>query len=73
MNIFEIIETKEKLEEELRQALSTMEKKNTIYEIRKKIQENQNRCPHFDNKFILTWIKNTCPYCGKLNCIKPEE
>lgn len=73
MNINNIIKTKQILEKNLQYALSTMEKKETIYEIQNKIKENQARCPHFDNNYILDWINNTCPYCGKKNCKNPKE
>ena len=41
MNIQEIIKTRENLEKELRLALASMEKKETIFMIKKKIDENQ--------------------------------
>lgn len=40
MSIDDIISTKEKLDNELRVALSTMEKKDTIYKIKNAIKEN---------------------------------
>jgi len=42
-----------------------MEKKDAIFEIKKQIEENQKQCPHYDNKFNLTWVNDNCPYCGK--------
>ena len=65
MNITDIITTKNELDNELRIALSTMEKKEDIRNIKYKIKENQNRCPHFDFNYKLEWIGSTCPYCGK--------
>lgn len=72
MSIMNIINTRKSLEQELQIALSTMEKKETIKQIREKIYQNQNKCPHFDSQYDLTWINDTCPYCGKQHCIKPE-
>lgn len=42
-----------------------MEKKDTIFKLREAIKENQKQCPHYSNEFQLTWVDNTCPYCGK--------
>lgn len=63
--IDDIIAEKERLDRELRIAVSTMEKKDTIREIQAKIKINQARCPHFDLKYNFTWVDDTCPYCGK--------
>ena len=66
MNIDEIIYMREKLDNELRMALSSMEKKDTIREIREAIKRNQNACPHFSTKYNWTVADgSTCPYCGK--------
>lgn len=65
MNIEDIISTREFLAHELKAALSTMEMSDKIKEIRKKIEENQNACPHFSDKFQWTWTDDHCPYCGK--------
>ncbi len=65
MNIDTIINRKIQLEQELKLALSTMEKKETIYDIKRQIAENQSMCPHFDEKYNLTQVGNVCPYCGK--------
>lgn len=48
MNIEQIVRNREILDKELRRALSSMEKKDTIFEIRKKIKDNQDACPHFN-------------------------
>ena len=72
MNIQEIIDNKYRLNARLHIALSTMEKSNAVHEIRQLIKENQDACPHFDNNYKLSWVGNTCPYCGKRNCKKPE-
>lgn len=64
MNIEQIISTKELLEQELKSALSNMEKKDTIYKIRQAILKNQSECPHYSTKY--NWVHiDKCPYCGK--------
>jgi hypothetical protein len=63
--IDDIIAEKERLDKELKVALATMEKKDTINEIKAKIKINQSKCPHFDAKYNFTWVDDTCPYCGK--------
>ena len=60
----EIIQTREDLNKQLRSALATMERSNKVYEIKKAIVANQNRCPHFDNNYNWAIINDTCPYCG---------
>lgn len=64
MNIDDIIQTRERLDQELRLALSTMERKDTIAKIRLEIINNQKHCPHFSDKYNWTIAYNTCPYCG---------
>lgn len=66
MSIEEIIKNHEILNYELRHALSSMEKKDTIFEIQKKIKANQAMCPHFDAKLNFVQIDEHCPYCGKI-------
>ena len=51
MNIETIISTREKLAHDLKVALSTMEMSDRVKEIRQQIEENQNACPHFSDKF----------------------
>lgn len=63
--IDDIIAEKERLDKELKVALATMEKKDTIKKIQAKIKINQSKCPHFDAKYNFTWVDDTCPYCGK--------
>lgn len=60
-----IIQEHERLEGELLMALSTMERKDTIANIRLKILQNQRECPHYSTKY--NWIdeEGRCPYCGK--------
>ena len=64
MNIDEIITTRERLNKELRIALSTMERSDKVYEIKKEIIENQKACPHFSSKYNWAIIDSMCPYCG---------
>ena len=71
--IEDIIATKQQLEKELRVALATMEKSESIFQIRSKMRVNQSRCPHFDAKYNYVWVDDTCPYCGKRHCKNPKE
>jgi len=64
MKMEEIINTRIKLDKELKMALATMERSDAIYDIRKKIIENQKQCPHFDQNYNWAIIDETCPYCG---------
>ena len=65
MNIDNIIEAHNRLERELQIALATMERKDTIREIREAILEIQNKCPHFDHNYNWEIVDDKCPYCGK--------
>lgn len=72
MNIDTIIETRKRLDRDLRIALATMERKSTIYDIRTAIMENQRLCPHASDKY--NWaIIDRCPYCGKNFTSNVEE
>ena len=62
--IDDIIDTRNRLNKELRMALSTMEKKDTIQKIRLEIINNQKRCPHFSTNYNWAIVDDTCPYCG---------
>ena len=64
MNIDNIIHDKEVLDEALKNALSTMERKDDVKEIRFKLLELQNQCPHFSD-YNWAMIDGVCPYCGK--------
>lgn len=64
MNIDDIIETRMTLDRELQIALSTMERKDTIYELKQKIINNQKHCPHASAKYNWEIANGTCPYCG---------
>ena len=70
MNIDEIIETRTKLDNQLKNALATMELKKDIKDICDSIKELQAQCPHFSDKYNFTWVDNTCPYCGKKEALK---
>lgn len=65
MNIEEVIQTKERIQRELNIALASMEKKDTIKQLRNEMKQNQARCPHYSPIFQWTWANNVCPYCGK--------
>lgn len=65
MDIEKIIEDKQALDEILKNALATMEKKDTIKEIHLKLMELQNECPHYSTKYNWAMKNDTCPYCGK--------
>lgn len=65
MTIDDIIYTHDKLEHELKIALSTMEKSNLIKEIREEIKFNQSHCPHVSDKYNWAIVNEICPYCGK--------
>lgn len=65
MTMDELISRHEQLSRDLNIALSTMERKTAIAEIRKEIRELQNECPHFSNKHNYVMVDGYCPYCGK--------
>lgn len=65
MNIEEIISRREILNKELRTALASMEQKETIFKIKKQLNELQTECPHFSEKFNWVIADGICPYCGK--------
>lgn len=64
MTIEEIMARRKQLDTELNHALSTMERKSTIMEIRQQIIDNQKQCPHFSEKYNLGYQNGACPYCG---------
>lgn len=65
MNMEDIISRHNELERRLHIALATMERKSTIYEIKKEMREIQNVCPHFSNEYNYAMVDGYCPYCGK--------
>lgn len=64
MKIEEIMARRSKIETDLRIALSTMEKKETIHKLRQNLVELQNKCPHFSLEHSYAIIDEKCPYCG---------
>lgn len=65
MTCIEINERYEQLNQELRLALATMERKTKINEIYQEITRLQEICPHHDETATFTWTSEYCPYCGK--------
>ena len=65
MDIDTVIHDREVLNEVLRNALSTMEKKDTVKKTRLQLLELQNNCPHFSTKYNWVMTDDICPYCGK--------
>ena len=65
MNMDEIIQKHNELSYKLRVALATMERKSTIYELRRELSEIQRICPHFSAEHNFVMVEGHCPYCGK--------
>lgn len=65
MDINEIKTKYQNLNLDLRQALSTMEKKDSVILIRQQIEELQQLCPHKINDTYDFSHSDHCPYCGK--------
>lgn len=65
MNTEEIINRHKELSKELYMALSTMTRKDTIYNLKAEMLELQNTCSHIDNNYNWAPINGYCPYCGK--------
>lgn len=65
LNIDQIINDKAVLDETLKNALATMEKKDTIRKVRLQLLELQNNCPHYSDKYNFNIVNGICPYCGK--------
>ena len=66
MNLNDIKEQYDQLSEQLKNALSTMEKKDDIFQIYQQLINLQNSCPHFNLMYNRPFIDGHCPYCGKL-------
>ena len=66
MNMDEIIRKHEDLKKQLIFALSTMERKSVIEEIRLELINLQNQCPHFSQEHNYTILDGKCPYCGRV-------
>lgn len=60
----EILIKKKEIENRLAYSLSTMEKKETIRELREELHELQKVCPHLDKELNFELEKGNCPYCG---------
>lgn len=65
MDIKEIQNKYESLNNTLKHALSTMEKKESVIVIKKQIEELQGLCPHRINDSYDFTHSDHCPYCGK--------
>lgn len=65
MTMNEIIQKHNELSYKLNVALSTMERKSTIYELRRELSEIQRICPHFSEEHNFMMVDGYCPYCGK--------
>ena len=64
MNMEEIMRKRADIERRLWTALSTMERKSTIGEIRLELINLQSQCPHFSIEHNFAIIDGKCPYCG---------
>ena len=64
MNIDEIMAQKRRLDSELQIALSTMERKSVIYDLRMELLRLQKECPHFSAEHNFAIIDGKCPYCA---------
>ena len=65
MDINEIKTKYQNLNLDLRRALSTMEKKDSVILIKQQIEELQQLCPHKINDTYDFSHSDHCPYCGK--------
>lgn len=65
MRMDDIINRHQELSKKLYIALSTMEKKDNIYQMRKEMVELQQKCPHKDANYNWGIVNGHCPYCGK--------
>lgn len=65
MTVEEIKKEYDILNQKLITALSTMEKKSTIFELRCAISQLQDLCPHTNEDGTFNLIEGHCPYCDK--------
>lgn len=65
MTIDEIIEKHRVLNSELRLAVASMDRKNTITLIRERMKKLQEQCPHVSVEYDWEPVNGECPYCGK--------
>jgi len=49
---------------DLKRALATMEKKDSVFLIKRQITELQTVCPHNNGNYDFSH-SDECPYCGK--------
>ena len=54
----------QELNNEIKDALSRMERTDRVFKIRDSIKELQNMCPHSNGTYDFSDQEN-CPYCGK--------
>lgn len=73
MTGLEILDAYNELNSKLITALSTMEKKDTIHDIRLKINNLQNLCSHNDPTLNYDFIGGRCPYCNKQIIINEDS
>ena len=64
MDITNIKVKYESLNQELKQALSRMERTDRVFIIRDAIKDLQKLCPHNNGNYDFS-IDDECPYCGK--------
>lgn len=64
MAIDEIKNKYNKLNAELKDTLSHMEKSDRVFIIRNEIKELQGICPHSNGSYDFS-NQESCPYCGK--------
>lgn len=64
MDINNIKATYDKLNVDLKQALSRMERTDRVFAIRDQIRDLQQLCPHSSGNFDFS-DTDRCPYCGK--------
>ena len=55
----------EKLNKELKQVVSRMERTDRVFAIRDAINDLQNMCPHNNGYYDFSNV-DSCPYCGKV-------
>lgn len=65
MDINEIQARFNNLNRDLKKALATMEKKETVFVIKQQIKELQEICPHKINDLYDFSNDAECPYCGR--------
>lgn len=64
MDINNIKEKYKSLNQELKQALSRMERTDRVFAIRDAIKDLQSLCPHNNGNYDFS-DTDQCPYCGK--------